>query len=122
RIILTGFLISAALWCIAGAAAAQQPELSCTAGPINRTFGGSSWMVYGCNDGKSLVVVSDAKNPAAPFLFVLAWNKAGYSLSGEGSGSQAASSGAFIELKALTPAQIESLSLDAQSVSAATKH
>lgn len=115
-------LLATLVWCAAGAATAQQVQLTCNVGPVHRTFGGASWIVYGCDDGKSLVVASDAGNPASPFYFVLAWSDAGYGVSGEGNGNREASAAAFAELRALTRAQIEALYSDAQVAAATAEH
>jgi hypothetical protein len=103
------------LACASGAMA-QQVELKCNAGPLHRSFGGNAWLVYGCNDGKSLVVASDAGNPASPFVFIIAWSAAGYGVSGEGNGDRAVSAAALQDLSALTNAQIVSLFTETQTV------
>lgn len=87
---------------------AQQP-LSCEIGPAHRTFGGASWLVYSCEDGKSLAVITEAGSIAAPFVFILAWRDGGYRISGEGNGSQAASNAAGRDLEALTAEDIAAL-------------
>jgi hypothetical protein len=111
-------IIAAAVLSLAGVAEAQE-ALTCNVGSLERTFGGTPWIVHGCNDGKSLVVVSTADNPASPFYFVLLWNGSvpdhGYRVSGEGTGNREASAAAFSELRALTRQQIEAVSAEAQS-------
>jgi len=76
---------------------------------VDHTFGGTPWVMYGCDDGKSLVVATSADNPASPFVFVVAWEPHGYRVSGEGQGDRTASSSAFDELRALTSEQITEL-------------
>ena len=111
-------IIVATLLGLAGVAQGQE-ALTCNVGSLQRTFGGSSWIVHGCSDGKSLVVVSAADNPASPFYFVLLWNEGvpdhGYRVSGEGAGNRDASAAAFGELRAMTRQQIEALSAEVQS-------
>lgn len=55
-------------------------NLSCTIGPLNKTYGKTQWLVYGCNDGRSLVVTTAPENPAAPFVFYFYWGSKGMSL------------------------------------------
>ena len=87
--------------------AAEQPaHLTCEVGPLHRQFGGTSWLVYSCDDDKSLVVASEASNPASPFVFVIAWTDTGYAVSGEGNGSRDASDAALRDLRALSRDQI----------------
>ncbi|PZO46039.1 MAG: hypothetical protein DCF16_19430 [Alphaproteobacteria bacterium] len=62
---------------------AQQP-MRCDVGPVHRAFGGTPWLVYSCEDGKSLAVITEAGNIAAPFYFILAWREDGYRIAGEG--------------------------------------
>ena len=43
-------------------------EIRCETGPIQRTFGGTDWLVSECDDG-SLQLVTAPQNPAAPYSF-----------------------------------------------------
>jgi hypothetical protein len=45
-------------------------EIRCESGPIQRTFGGTDWLVSECDDG-SLQLVTAPQNPAAPYSFTL---------------------------------------------------
>jgi hypothetical protein len=67
------------------------------------------WLVYGCDDGKSLVVVSDKGNAAFPFYFMISPLNGGYHVDGEGAGSKSASDAAGDELSHLSSEQIEAL-------------
>ena len=87
----------------------KQPSLECKVGPISAVFGGANWLVYSCNDGKSLVVITPKDNPAAPFVFFILAGTEGYSLRGEGNGNKTASAAAFEDLKALTTEEIAAL-------------
>ena len=102
-------LLSLALLAQVGGANAQEVQLNCTIGPVERTFGGTPWVVYGCNDGKSLAIAASADNPANPFVFVIAWEPHGYRVYGEGSGDRNASSPAFDELRAMNREQVSAL-------------
>lgn len=76
------------------------PErLECMAGPIQRTFGGTEWLTYGCEDRLTLIVVSGPGNPAMPFVFTMSMTDGGIRISGEGSGDQSATAAAFEDLR-----------------------
>jgi hypothetical protein len=92
-----------------GAAAQPEPSLQCDVGPLKKTFGGHPWLVYSCSDGVTLVVVSDSKNPAFPFYFMLQPNGDLYQMTGEGTGSKEASSAAFEDLKRLSADDIAAM-------------
>lgn len=91
------------------ALASTASGLSCTLGPTTKTFGGSNWLVYGCNDGHSVVVVTAPGNPGAPFVFIFTRGSRGMELHGEGTGNKAATDAAFKQLKALSQADVASL-------------
>jgi hypothetical protein len=90
-------------------AASPKPNLKCFKGPLKRTYGGGHWLVYACDDGKSLVVVSDKGNAAFPFYFMLSPFSGSYHVDGEGTGNKSASDAAGDELSHLSAAQIEAL-------------
>jgi hypothetical protein len=102
-------------------AAQQTPFISqplkCETGPIHRTFGGTEWMVYSCNDQASMVVASAPGNPALPFYFFLKPEAGTYQISGEGAGDQRASRAAGDNLSTLTPADFASLLAATKAVS-----
>jgi hypothetical protein len=52
-------------WC---AVAEDDDSFKCTIGPITKTFGQTQWLVYGCNDDKTLVIVAAPGNPGAPTI------------------------------------------------------
>src|ERR1700722_9045111 len=49
--------------------AVASPTLNCKIGPIENIYGGTKWLVYGCDDKASVVVVTAPGNPAMPFYF-----------------------------------------------------
>jgi hypothetical protein len=110
-----------ALWAALGAfgsAFAAGPQgssdsLKCEAGPVSKIFGGTKWLVYGCADGRSVVVVSAPGNPATPFYFMLSPGQRGYEVVGEGAGQKEATAAAYAELKALTESQVKALVAEA---------
>ncbi len=83
--------------------------MRCETGPVKRTFGGTDWIVYSCDDQASMVVVSGEGNPASPFYFVLKPAGAGYTLSGEGNGDRTASDAAGAALAKMSPAELAAL-------------
>jgi len=107
-----------------GAAAAEDPvtaseSKSCTAGPAKKTFGGTRWLLYGCNDATSAVIVSDEGNPAAPFYFFVFREAGQYRIVGEGTGSKAASGAALKELQAMSGKALAGLAGEAKRAQAA---
>jgi len=108
-------LITASVSCHTPAVGAEPTPLKCEIGPLSKNFGRSNWLVYACDDGHSLVVVSDQGNPAMPFYFIFAWKDDAYQLHGEGTGDKKATQAAFDELSKLDKADIEGLVHEAQS-------
>jgi hypothetical protein len=96
-------------------AAAAQPSanLNCKIGPIEKTYGGTKWNVYGCDDKKSLVVVTAPGNPAMPFYFFFLPNEGRYQLHGEGTGDKKVTDAAYKDLGALTDSDIAALVAEA---------
>ena len=97
--------------------ASAAPALSCQSGPVKRTFGATSWDVYGCDDGHSVVVVTAAGNPATPFYFFFSWTAEGFDLRGEGPGNKRLTDAAFEDLKKLTDVDIAHLHQQAGAAS-----
>jgi hypothetical protein len=95
----------------AGAQGPSAPKLTCDRGPLaDKTYGGTAWNVYGCNDNRSVAIVSAAGNPAMPFYFLLFAEANGqYTLSGEGTGRREFTRKAYDELSRLTPQEIDGL-------------
>jgi hypothetical protein len=83
--------------------------LSCNIGPLNKTFGGSSWLVYSCSDDKTLVVVAAKGSAAAPFHFNFAPDATGYDLKGAGSGNRKATDAAYKDLSAVSASDVRAL-------------
>ena len=89
---------------------------NCALGPLQKTFGGSQWLVYGCDDKKSAVIVTSPTNPAAPFYFFVSRKDGTYHVSGEGLGDKKLTDAAFNELNSLGDTGMAAL------VAEATKH
>jgi hypothetical protein len=83
--------------------------MSCNVGPVNKTYGGTKWLVFSCSDSQSLVVVSAPGSAAAPFYFLFAADSTGYDLKGEGTGNRAATDAAYKDLSALSVPAIRAL-------------
>ena len=69
--------------------------------------------VYGCDDRKSVVIVTAPGNPAMPFYFFFVPNADGYQLHGEGNGNKAVTDAAYKDLTALTAPDIAALVAEA---------
>ena len=77
------------------------PE-QCITGPIERTYGGTPWLVASCSDGKSLVFVAKEGGKAAPFEFDLTFTGDDYDLAGHGKGDRKFTDAAYADLQKLT--------------------
>jgi hypothetical protein len=93
---------------IAASPAPSSPTLKCDVGPVEKTFGNSRWLVYSCDDNRSIVLVSAPGSPAMPFVFSFIATGDSYRLSGEGTGQKKAAAAAFGEIKALSEQDIAS--------------
>ena len=92
------------------------PKLNCQAGPLHRSYAKGEWLLYACDDGRSLVAVTDKGNPAMPFYFMFYVRPDGeMTLHGEGEGDKAATQAAFDELKTLTQDDVAALVRDANA-------
>ena len=90
---------------VSAPASAESSPMDCSIGPLDRTFGGTAWIVHGCSDGRSVVVVSARGNPGGPFYFMLFPDGGTFRLVGEGAGSKEATRAAHDELSALLSAE-----------------
>jgi hypothetical protein len=108
-----------ALGCVAMPASGKD-AMDCSIGSVEKTFGGSQWLVHGCSDGRSVVLVSAPGNPAMPFYFFLFPEGDGYRLYGEGNGDRSATKPAYEALSAALSAEfVDALHAEA-SLSAST--
>jgi hypothetical protein len=102
--------LSAALFALVlhplGAIAEDDDTFRCNIGPVTKTYGQTQWLVYGCNDDRTLVIVAAPGNPGAPYYFTLLPTDAGHSLFGEGTGRKEATTAASEQLKSLTEENI----------------
>lgn len=106
-------LVLLPLLAASAAAVGQGPSerrLVCDRGPFgSRTFGGTVWDIYGCNDNRSVAVVTAQGNPGLPFYFLFAENRGRFELSGEGGGQPEVTRRAYDDLSRLTPQEIQAL-------------
>ncbi len=92
--------------------ATEPPKLNCDVGPVNKSFGGTNWLVYSCNDKSSIVFITAPGSKAMPFVFINTNGK----LSGEGTGNKELTDDAFTEIKDLTSVQIERLIAETKNI------
>ena len=106
-------LVLPALLLASPAAKAQGPserKIVCDRGPFaSRTYGGTAWDIYGCNDNRSVAVVTARGNPALPFYFLFAERNGQYRLSGEGTGKPEITRKAYADLVQLSQKDIQAL-------------
>jgi hypothetical protein len=89
--------------------------LQCMSGPIQRSFGGTEWLTYGCDDRRTLIVVSAPDNPATPFVFTITKTNRGLRISGEGNGDQRSTAPAFEDLKKLSEEVFDQMLREAET-------
>ena len=87
------------------AAPSKQP-LNCDVGPLEKTIAGSTWLLYSCGDGSTLILITPAGSKSFPFVFSLYRTETGYRLSGEGTGPKVATDPVAEVLSALSPQNI----------------
>jgi hypothetical protein len=91
---------------------------SCATGPVEKTYGGTPWLVASCSDGKSLVFVAKEGSQAAPFEFDLTYTGDGYDLNGHGEGERKFTDTAYAELQKLTGKDVLELLLATKTAKA----
>ena len=84
-------------------------ELQCEVGPIDRSYGGSAFELYSCDDGKSLVAVAKPGTRAYPFYFIVSPAGEEVRLYGQGDGDNEAGRDAFADLNEIRPAEVAEL-------------
>jgi hypothetical protein len=119
-------VLALSLTLAAAAALAQGPserKLQCDRGPAgsSRMFGGTAWDLYGCNDERSVAIVTARGNPALPFYFLFVERDGKYTLSGEGTGRVEFTRKAYDDLRRLSQQQIEALAKEASKAKPATQ-
>ena len=92
-----------------GDEAVSGAPLKCVVGPLEKTYGKTQWLVYSCDDARSVVIVAAPLSPARPFVFRFLAQKNGYLLQSKGTGDKAYTAAAFGELKIMSMDDIEAL-------------
>jgi hypothetical protein len=88
----------------------SEQRITCDRGPFaTKTYGGTAWDIYGCNDNRSVAIVTAPGNPALPFYFLFAERNGGYRLSGEGTGKPEITRKAYADLVQLSQKDIQAL-------------
>lgn len=118
---MIAFALIAALLAPQASDAAPQsrpPHLNCERGPARHTYGGTPWLIYGCDDDFSLVFVTDQGSPAFPFVFILYVKAGEYALSGEGTGDRTVTDRAYADLTRLGESDIKALLNETRALAA----
>ena len=110
---LVAAVLAAAL--LAGGTAQDTPSaplavpVTCATGPVERQYGGLTWLVFGCSNG-GVIFGGKAETVASSSLFIWAPSADGYELTLETSLEDSAPLvAAATELAALTPADLQAL-------------
>ena len=114
------FFVSAYLLLASAPALAAQPNApeQCITGPVEKSYGGTPWLVVSCSDGKSLVFVAKEGSKAAPFEFDLTFTGSDYDLAGHGKGDSKLTAAAYADLQKLTGKDV----LELLNATKAAKH
>lgn len=110
--------LTASLYPVATHAATATPKMKCTTGPVAKQYGKTPWLVYSCDDGKSVLIVSAPANKTVRFHFTFVADEDGYALHGEGQGDRHVTDAAYQELNALEEADIAALVSETRKASA----
>jgi hypothetical protein len=92
-----------------GEEAAPMQTHNCEFGPVPKTYGMTSWLVYTCDGGQSVLIVSAPGSPAAPFMFRFSAREDGYVLQSQGAGDKEFTTAAFGQLKVMSVQDIDAL-------------
>jgi hypothetical protein len=110
-------LVAASLLPISAQAASAAPKLKCVTGPVAKQYGKTPWLVYGCEDGKSVLIVSAPANKTVRFHFTFVADEDGYALHGEGQGDKKVTDAAYQDLNSLSESDIAALVSEIQKSS-----
>lgn len=89
--------------------------LQCDIGPTTTRIAGQDWLVYACADGRSVVVVAGAPNPATPFVFIVRPEGEAIVLHGEGNAPRSATEPAYRVLKEMRATELSALYQQAEA-------
>ena len=82
-----------------GKQSAPPQPMACGNGPVERTYGETQWLVFGCDDRRGVVIVSAPGRPAASFGFRFLARGDSYVLQGQGTGNSDYTKLAYGELR-----------------------
>lgn len=102
-------LAAASLLPVSALASSAAPKLKCVTGPVAKQYGKSPWLVYGCEDGKSVLIVSAPANKTVRFRFTFIADEDGYALHGEGQGDRKVTDAAYQDLNSMSESDIAAL-------------
>lgn len=102
-------------------ASEEQKSVNCETGPLTKEYGKTSWLVYSCDDNKSMLIISAIDNPAMPYYFTLQESKKGYLVIGAGSGDKKTTAAAFADLEKLSQSEILKLIKKTKTIKARVK-
>ena len=91
-------------------------NVRCKTGPVVKQLGGTYWIVFSCDDSKSLIFLSDQRNPAFPFMFVAMAKDDRYEVRGQGEGDKDAAAPAFEALMKMPATDLFALVEETQAV------
>jgi hypothetical protein len=108
--LICALLLATALTLLPAASEERKAQqLKCDIGSVSKTYGKTQWLVYSCDDSRTVVIVAAPGNPAMPFYFMFSPHENGYQLSGEGTGQKDTADAAFNELHGLSERDIATL-------------
>src|SRR5690348_9204424 len=91
----------------------EKDAVDCKAGPLTKTYGGLSWLVYGCTDQRSILVVSNHGEPTTSEYIMLAPASHGVQVVSEGWGDTGVGNAAFEQLKRMSAKDLGALVAEA---------
>lgn len=94
----------------------QAHNVKCASGPLEKTYGGSKWLVYGCDDKSSVAIVTAPHNPGAPYVFMFQSSGDGYQLHGDGTGDVGVTESAYDDLSKLSKSDVAGLAKEAAAI------
>jgi hypothetical protein len=91
----------------------KKDAVACKAGPVAKTYGGLSWLVYGCADQRSILVVSNRGEPTTSEYIMLSPARKGVQVVSEGWGDTGVGNAAFAQLKHMSAKDLGALVAEA---------
>ena len=109
KMIAACLLLSVAAPALAAGHPHKKETVACTTGPVTKTYGGSTWLVYGCADGRSVLVISNQGDQNTSEYVMLSPARTGVQVVSEGWGDVGNGNAAFAQLKGMSATDLESL-------------